>query len=190
VWDQRVSEKGAEVLVHRLRLLDRLTPSLEASYGDVGGGGLLRPVYASRWAGGDWEGMGRAPADHVESLRQALRERRLRDQEQRTTTAGPHRDEPGFDLDGRDARTMASQGEQRCVALAMRLAAYRLLEERNGRPPILLLDDVFSELDPLRSEGVMRLLPRGQVLVTSAREDEVPVSGRRWLVEGGEIDGG
>jgi DNA replication and repair protein RecF len=69
----------------------------------------------------------------------------------------------------------------------MRLSSYRLLEERNGRPPVLLLDDVFSELDVARSDGVMDLLPRGQVFVTSAREDEVPVAGRRWQVSPGNV---
>jgi DNA replication and repair protein RecF len=190
VWDERVAEKGSEVLAHRLSLLDRLAPSLEAAYRDVGGGEALQATYASRWAGDDWRAASRRPADHAPALRAALLDRRTRDQEQRTTTAGPHRDEPGLVLGGRDVRTMASQGEQRTAVLALRLSAYRLLEERHGRPPLLLLDDVFSELDPLRAEGVMRLLPRGQVFVTSAREDDVPVAGTRWHVEGGVIRAG
>ena len=107
--------------------------------------------------------------------------------DQKTTTAGPHRDEPALLLAKRATRTQASQGEQRSVALAMRLAAYRLLRDRHDMAPILLLDDVFSELDPGRSEAVMELLPQGQVFVTSAREDEVPVQGRRWAVEGGRL---
>ena len=91
-------------------------------------------------------------------------------------------------LDGRDVRTQASQGEQRSAALSLRLAAYRLLEERHGRPPILVLDDVFSELDHSRVAGVLELLPRGQVFVTTARDDEVPVEGRRWSVDEGRVE--
>jgi DNA replication and repair protein RecF len=67
------------------------------------------------------------------------------------------------------------------------LAAYAVLERFHDEAPILLLDDVFSELDPQRSAGVMDLLPRGQVFVTSAREDEVPAAGRRWQVADGRL---
>ena len=100
---------------------------------------------------------------------------------------GPHRDDVGLYLADRPSRTHASQGEQRSVALALRIAAFSLLQDRHGKPPILLLDDVFSELDPSRSEGVIDLLPQGQVFVTSAREDEVPLAGKRWTVRGGAI---
>ena len=79
---------------------------------------------------------------------------------------------------------MASQGEQRTVALALRVAAYRVLSAARTTKPILLLDDVFSELDPDHARGVMSLLDTGQVFVTSAREDEVPATGRRWTVDG------
>ena len=82
---------------------------------------------------------------------------------------------------------MASQGEQRSVALSMRLVAYQLLEDRHQHPPILLLDDVFSELDPQRSHRVVELLPRGQVFVTTARQDEVPAGGRSWQVTPGSV---
>ncbi len=69
----------------------------------------------------------------------------------------------------------------------MRLAAYRLLAARLGEPPVLLLDDVFSELDLLRTAAVVDLLPRGQVLVTTTRHDEVPGDAKRWEVSGGTV---
>ena len=90
-------------------------------------------------------------------------------------------------MGGRPARTQASQGEQRSVVVAMRLAAYRLLDARLGEPPVLLLDDVFSELDLLRTAAVVDLLPRGQVLVTTTRHDEVPGDAKRWEVSGGTV---
>ena len=145
------------------------------------------PFYGSSWidVGEIDDGMDPDFEDYASALLRALEERRARDMEMRSTSAGPHRDDPGFRLDGRDVRVQASQGEQRSVALSLRIAAYQLLELRHGRPPILLLDDVFSELDPGRAEGVTELLPRGQVLVTSARDDEVPQMGKRWrVVEG------
>jgi DNA replication and repair protein RecF len=121
------------------------------------------------------------------ALLRALEERRVRDMETRSTSAGPHRDDPGFRLDDRDVRVQASQGEQRSVALSLRIAAYQLIDQRHGRPPILLLDDVFSELDAGRADGVTELLPHGQVFVTSARDDEVPDMGKRWRVQEGVL---
>ncbi len=107
---------------------------------------------------------------------------RRRDQERGLTTVGPHRDEVVISLDGRDARTRASQGEQRSLALGMRLAAHRVIAARRSIEPILLLDDVFSELDPDRSARLVEHLPGGQVFVTSARHEEVPLVGARWRV--------
>jgi DNA replication and repair protein RecF len=114
-------------------------------------------------------------------------ERRAKDLEIRTTTVGPHRDEPELLLDGRSTRVRASQGEQRTVALSLRLGAYRLIEEIRGQTPVLLLDDVFSELDVNRASRVLSLMPHGQIFVTTAREDEVPAAGRRWSVRDGKI---
>ncbi len=84
------------------------------------------------------------------------------------TTVGPHRDDIQLLLEGRDARRQASQGEQRSVALALRLAGHELIGRERSVEPLLLLDDVFSELDPVRSSRLLTLLPQGQTLVTTA----------------------
>jgi len=191
VWDVRVAEAGGRVLANRLRLLGRLRDRLTTAYHTVGGtpGETLAPTYGSSWVEVSEITAGMSP-DYEElaaALLAELETRRPRDLEMRSTSAGPHRDDPGFRLDGRDVRVQASQGEQRSVALSLRIAAYQLLDERHGRPPILLLDDVFSELDEGRADGVTELLPRGQVFVTSARDDEVPQMGKRWRVEEGVI---
>lgn len=185
VWDERAAAAAGGLMVHRLELMDRLAPLLGRAHRKVGGGAVLEASYLSRWTE---DTNSRDPAAFSAALQQALEKNRGRDMDLRVTTAGPHRDEPSLELDGRAARTEASQGEQRAAALALRLASYWLLEERHGYPPVLLLDDVFSELDALRSEGVMDILPRGQVFVTSAREDEVPVAGRRWRVIAGSVE--
>jgi DNA replication and repair protein RecF len=188
VWDERLAEAGSRLLVNRLQLLDRLSPALTSAYETVGGeGGHLSVSYESGWAGAITAASAREAPPYVTVLREALMARRERDLDQRTTTTGPHRDEPVLRLDGRDLRTQASQGEQRSAALSLRLAAYRLLEARHDRPPILVLDDVFSELDEFRVAGVLELLPRGQVFVTTARDDEVPVEGKRWSVVEGSV---
>jgi DNA replication and repair protein RecF len=187
VWDERLAVSGSRVLSHRLRLLDRLAPVLQDAYETVGGSERLGFTYRAGWLDLVDPETGRGPEDHIHHLRTALLERRSRDMEQRTTTVGPHRDDPGVVLDARDARTQASQGEQRSAALALRIGSYRALEARHAAPPILLLDDVFSELDAQRAAGVLALLPHGQVFVTTARDDEVPVHGRRWSVQNGEV---
>lgn len=182
-WDERVSTAGARLVLGRLELIERLRPLLRDAYASVGGEQVLAVRYLSRWLDG---GIG-TEKEMADALRTALVARRSRDVEVRATTAGPHRDEPALELAGRSARTQSSQGEQRAVALALRLSAYHLLEDQRGRAPILLLDDVFSEFDVGRSDVVMALLPRGQVFVTSAREDEVPVIGKRWQVSPGRV---
>lgn len=183
VWDERLALAGAGVMAHRRAVATRLQPHLTDAYRIVGGAGDLRWAYVSTW--------GAESAHDRDSLaialRDALEARHDKDRDVRTTTAGPHRDEPGLDLDGRSSRTRASQGEQRTVALAMRIGAHRLVGEIRDTPPILLLDDVFSELDRERAERVLALIPSGQVFVTTAREDEVPVAGRRWHVEHGRV---
>ncbi|NOX23260.1 MAG: DNA replication/repair protein RecF [Actinobacteria bacterium] len=186
VWDERLATFGARVLLHRLTLLTAMAPVLRESYATVSSAnGVLGWRYDSSWAAGCTPNTPQSEAESL--LREALLRRRERDMDMRSTSVGPHRDEPTFLLDDRLTRNQASQGEQRSVALSMRLAAYYLLEERHGRPPVLLLDDVFSELDIERADGVMALMPRGQVFVSSAREDEVPVGGRRWSVSGGTV---
>ena len=184
VWDERVATAGAEVALHRFALVDQLEPVVSAAYQSVAGRSVVRPTYRSAWAS---KVESRDISFLTADLLAALKERRLRDMDVHSTTVGPHRDEPAFTLDGRAVRTQTSQGEQRSVALALRLASYRLVEARHGVAPVLLLDDVFSELDVARSDGVMEILPRGQVFVTSAREDEVPVAGRRWRVSHGSV---
>jgi DNA replication and repair protein RecF len=84
------------------------------------------------------------------------------------TLVGPHRDELEFSVGGLPARTHASQGEQRSLALALRLASHEVVTEAAGSPPVLLLDDVFSELDEGRSAALLASLPAGQTLLSSA----------------------
>jgi DNA replication and repair protein RecF len=84
------------------------------------------------------------------------------------TTLGPHRDEVAVTIGDFPARTHASQGEQRSLALALRLAGHHAVADVLQSPPVLLLDDVFSELDPERSEALLASLPVGQALLTTA----------------------
>jgi DNA replication and repair protein RecF len=93
---------------------------------------------------------------------------RLDDLRRGVNTVGPHRDDLLLRIDGREARTHASQGEQRCLALALRLGVHALVRARTPLVPTLLLDDVFSELDPARSRALVAELPAGQSILTTA----------------------
>jgi len=104
-------------------------------------------------------------------LRDALLAAREDDLRRGVTTVGPQRDDLRLDIGGLPARTHASQGEQRTLALALRLAGHRLVAAAVGSPPLLLLDDVFSELDGARAEALMANLPAlsdTQAILTTA----------------------
>lgn len=140
--------------------------------------------YASKWGGSL---MAQPVEETAAELAGALEESRRADTERRVTTMGPHRDEPWFAVGGRDARTRASQGEQRTLALSLRLASHEAISEATGEAALLLLDDVFSELDMNRANALAGMLPPAQTFITTAREEEVPVHGRTFVVEPGSI---
>ena len=155
VWDDRLTKAGESLADHRRSALDQLTPRIAVAYHDLAGRELpVDTSYQAVWAG---EGLGGAlVAARDDDLRRGV------------TTVGPHRDEVMFALDGLPARTHASQGEQRSLALARRLAVHRAVTDARGVSPILLLDDVLSELDDDRAAALLANLPTGQALLTSA----------------------
>ncbi len=158
VWDQRLAD-GAKILVAaRERLVAALAPRIAATYGRLAGipgdGTALVGVDYQR----SWDG----------DLQAALAATRVDDLRRGVNTVGPHRDDLVVRLEGRPARTHASQGEQRCLALALRLSLHAVVRERTELRPTLLLDDVFSELDPSRSRALVAELPAGQAILTTA----------------------
>lgn len=170
VWNHQLAAKGAEVVHGRLRLLDRVAGPMAKAYADLTGtsaGGSVEGVYEAEWAP---EGLPDEPAAIEARLGRAVEEIGRREVERGRTLVGPHRDEWRLRIDGLDARSHASQGEQRSLALALRLAGHAVITEIVGEPPVLLLDDVFSELDPHRSEALVHHLPAGQAVVTTATE--------------------
>lgn len=189
VWDARLSEAGGMVMARRAAVMGALMSRIEEVYN-----GLASPSdpdsrlsveidYQSTWdhqAGSDAGG-------YATQLHAALESAHRADMERRVTTVGPHRDDPVIMLGGRDVRTRASQGEQRTVTLSMRVAAHHAIAEAVGEAPLLLLDDVFSELDMHRARALADALPDAQTFITTARDEEVPVAGRRWAIEGGGI---
>ncbi|MFN8049876.1 MAG: DNA replication/repair protein RecF [Acidimicrobiales bacterium] len=160
VWDQRFAELGERVGSLRAKLLEQLVPLVTEAYavlslsGTSGSAGTIGMTYSSAWRDG--------------GLAAALAASRSDDVRRGVSTVGPHRDDVELAIDGLPARTHASQGEQRSMVLAMRLAAHRLVTQARGEAPVLLLDDVFSELDPKRSAALLECLPPGQKILTTA----------------------
>ena len=187
VWDSRMAQAGGRVMARRARVVETLTPLLEESYRAISSTVTrARLDYQASW----FEGLPLpvSAGNYADRLSEALEGRRRADYERRITTVGPHRDEPSFVLDERDARTHASQGEQRTVALAVKLAAHNAITQAVSDQPVLLLDDVFSELDPERSKALAGSLPDDtQTMITTARPEDVPLSGKVWSVREGVV---
>lgn len=155
VWDAKFADVGDRFGHARATLVARCQPMVVEAYSQLAGVDVaIDLVYEPEW--------------RRTGLAAALAEARATDVRRGTSTVGPHRDEVEIALSGMPARTHASQGEQRTLALAMRLAAHRLVAERTGTTPVLVLDDVLSELDPDRATALLHHLPPGQVVITSA----------------------
>jgi DNA replication and repair protein RecF len=162
VWEHRFAKSGTELAAAREELTGELEPLVCEAYAHLAG--QVERVtlrYRRSWTG---------------ELTDALNAAREQDVRRQVTTVGPHRDELEIELAGSPARTHASQGEQRCIALALRLATHDLRRRAAPEPPVLLLDDVFSELDPYRCAALVESLPSGQVLLTTAVEPPGAVS--------------
>jgi DNA replication and repair protein RecF len=173
-WDASVALGGATLLHARLRLFERLTPKLTDIYRQICGGEELHARYMGT-LGEDLAQLTRDELAEVFLHRLALgREEDLRRQQ---TCVGPHRDDVLFTLDGRDARTYGSQGQQRSVVLAWKMAEVELAEEILGERPLLLLDDVMSELDERRRAAVVSFVQSGiQTVVTTTNLGYFPPS--------------
>jgi DNA replication and repair protein RecF len=155
VWDAKLAELGDQFGHARAVLVARLTPFVGEAYEQLAGGGAVIELRYEP----SWRQRGLAPA---------LADARRDDVRRGSSTVGPHRDELDLFINGLPARTHASQGEQRTLALALRLGAHRLVAERVGTVPVLVLDDVLSELDAARCAALLHHLPAGQVVLTTA----------------------
>jgi DNA replication and repair protein RecF len=186
-WDSLIVEEGGAIVSWRLELLAALAEPLAAAHREIAPAeGRLSLSYATN-----------APAGSGETPRDALRRRLAETAEKElwngATLVGPHRDDLVFELDGRDLAGFASRGQQRTAILALKLAEVELLTGPEAGPPLLLLDDVFSELDPERRAHLVRRireLPQAFV-TTTAIEDldpELVAESTAWRVVPGRLE--
>ncbi|MDT0267115.1 DNA replication/repair protein RecF [Streptomyces sp. DSM 44915] len=188
VWDQHLAGVGAELVAQRLALLEGLRPLADKAYDEVApGGGPVALEY--RGSAGEESAGPVGREGYTALLAEALTRSRPREIERGVTLVGPHRDELLLGLGELPAKGYASHGESWSLALALRLASYELLRDE-GPEPILILDDVFAELDARRRHRLAELVASAeQVLVTAAVPEDVPevLAGARYTVAEGQV---
>ena len=192
VWDEAFCRLGGQVAAARIQTLVALLPYAQKRYEAVAGGGRLELAYRGSWLPESGE-------DDPETLRQALSKKLAevgpKEIERGVSLVGPQRDDieirlAGKDAEGtlRDARLFASQGDQRTIALGLKIGEFDLLCDLLKDDPVLLLDDVFSELDPARRAWLLESVRRAeQSVITSAEDAPMSGNGRVIRVESGRL---
>ncbi|HSS36381.1 MAG TPA: DNA replication/repair protein RecF [Patescibacteria group bacterium] len=183
-WDAILIESGSAVVEGRLATLEATAEPLRRAHAEIAPDeGRLTIRYETN-----------APRRPGETVRDALTLRLAETAEKEawngSTLVGPHRDDLVFELEGRDLAGFASRGQQRTAILAVKLAELEVLTALDGRPPLLLLDDVFSELDPERRAHLVRTIAElPQAFVTTTTLDDLDpalrAAGASWAVEAG-----
>lgn len=186
-WDEVVINDGAQIVEWRHQAMARLARPLADAHAEIA---PAEPALELRY-------VTNSPAQEDESARDALRRRLLDTREKEmwngATLVGPHRDDFAFMSADRDLATFASRGQQRTAILGYKLAQLDLLTEIGGRPPLLLLDDVFSELDPdRRAHLVRRIGELPQAFVTTTTTDDLDpalvAAATVWRVSPGRLE--
>jgi DNA replication and repair protein RecF len=181
VYDAQLARLAVQIIAARSRFIATLAPELASAFSAITRTGLVaRASYASKLAD--------SPAEAIEAQ---LRAGRARDLASQSTQLGPHRDDVLLELDGREAGSFASQGQLRAIMLAWKTAELSVLGRVHGDLPILLLDDVSSELDPSRNEFLFEHLAKlaGQCFITTTHASHVLLHRERadYRIAGGQI---
>ena len=189
LWDAQLVTTGTRIIRRRSRLLERLTPIARAWHQAISGGSeYLEITYVPKFLF--------APTDTVEHIHQAffdvILQKNIVEQHQGTSLVGPHRDEVLLTINQTPAREYGSQGQQRTLVLALKLAELELLESVIGEPPLLLLDDVLAELDLQRQDHLLNAIgDRVQTIITTTHLGSFDAqwlnSARIFQVENGKI---
>lgn len=181
LWDEQLAAAGAELMRHRRAYIEKLSAAAEETYAEIADGREKLCVrYQPSVSSGD------GVQDNLDALF-AARETDLR---RLTTSVGAHRDEVLLTVNGREARSFGSQGQQRTAALSLRLSELMVMKEEMGEWPVLMLDDVMSELDPSRRRQLIARLEGIQTIVTCTDAEDLAGAeiGAAWRVQGAELE--
>ena len=179
-WDAQLAEAGSALMRHRREYIARLSDLAGEVHRDISDGReRLEIRYQPSVSAGDG----------VQENLEALFGARDGDLRRQTTCVGAHRDDVQILVEGRDVRAYGSQGQQRTAALAMRLSELSVMREQLGEWPMLMLDDVMSELDPGRRRQLVQRLEGIQTFITCTDPDDLAGAkvGRAWRVAGGQL---
>lgn len=200
VYDAQLARLAVQIVRARSRFLAVLGPALHETFSRITRTGLVAGArYVSKvgdllelGSANETAPVGESRASVTEAVvEQKLRENRVKDLATQSTQLGPHRDDVVLELDGREAGSFASQGQLRAIMLAWKTAELRVLGEAHGDAPILLLDDVSSELDPSRNEFLFEHLAgmAGQCFITTTHQSHVLLARNRadYRIQGGQI---
>jgi len=165
LWTQELIKKGASFSSHRRRLFERLDQRMTGIYGTLSPGERLDCEYRPSWM----DALPTSRNTGAENwMEEALESKSSEERARHTTLVGPHRDDIWFAVDGKSARSFASQGQQRTIALAWKLAEVQVISDIANQPPVLLLDDVMSELDESRRHALAEFVGQAaQTFVTT-----------------------
>jgi DNA replication and repair protein RecF len=181
---------GAKITATRMRFLGALAPSSAEHYRQIAAGGAFSLRYKAS-AAPEIEGADEAQVS--EQFERKLGSYAERERIMQTSLVGPHRDDILFEIGDYPARTHASQGELRTGAIALKLGVYELLAQQRGTVPLLLLDEIFAELDPKRTAGLVESFAGfRQLFLTTASEPPASLrgqTGRRFEISRGSVTG-
>ena len=195
-WTVALAESGGKVMRARARWVAEHARGFAERYERIGGEAVARMAYEASTRDEGTPAPDDPEAVYVESLQAELDRLRDRERERGVTLRGPHRDDLSFtrmdDGSGRDLRDYGSGGQQRTAAVSLRLMEAVTIRASRGRAPIILLDDIFAELDPGRSERVLELLDDepGQAILTAPKSSDVEVRRGglpRWRIAAGKV---
>ena len=186
-FNEQLIRLGAALIHYRHSFCLRLAEYAAVHHRECSGGRETRELRYQTVS--SVEDSGAAPEIVKEQLRRHMDSHKEAELSSRLCLSGPHKDDVSVSIDGRDAKQYASQGQTRTAALALKLAEREIYKNAAGEYPVLLLDDVLSELDPRRQEFVLNRIAGGQVFITCCEEDRLPslLGGRVFHVEQGRI---
>jgi len=172
IWDEQLLDYGLKVVERRLAVVDRIASYAREIHSELSGGENLNLTYLVN-------GYDASNVELKELLTSSLEEAREYDITRGSTSVGPHRDDLGIYLNGVDARRFCSQGQQRTISLSLRISEYRMIKDETGKNPLILLDDVASELDSTRASLLYEMLNEvdAQIFLTTTHLDELAISG-------------
>jgi len=163
-WDSELSTLGRKILRDRLRAVRAISDTLSSKLNTINGSNrelVLKYV---------------PTINNIDKYDEELSSRLERDTKEKCTTAGPHRDDWSLVVDGNDVREASSRGEVRTIILALKMAEMEILHRRRGEMPVLLLDDVFAELDKKHSNALLDLISGAQTIITATDAEYIPKS--------------